>query len=366
VDCEKFDKVVLEMLYDELDELTGAAAKRHMEHCSRCGSMGARLRATREVGVLPTIEPPVGLQERILRLERAARQALPLRERVGRTISVLAGYAMRPQLAMAALLLLMIGSSFLFLRAKPGDPDNVHVTERGVREADESVAIVPLPEPAAKSAPAEVAAPATENEKDREIAQVPPRGERVASALLEGQPATASAVASDEETTEDAYDQAMSAYRRGEYKVAQEQFEAIASEGGDRAPSARLFAAHAARSSSGCGEAASKFDTVHQQFPGTDVAQEAAWQAASCYRALGQLDQARAHYQRLLDAPAYADRAQHALARLDAQHAEMVASKSGAPPPSKPVTSTPAKTKASAAKSSRPAAPPATRATDTR
>lgn len=365
MDCEKFDKVVLEMLYDELDELTGAAAKRHMEHCSRCGSMGARLRATREVGVLPQIEAPVGLQERILHLERAARQALPLRERVGRTISVLAGYAMRPQLAMAALLLLMIGSSFLFLRAKPGDADNVHVTERGVREADESVAIVPLPEPAAKSAPAEVVAPATENEETRESARALPREQKPESARLEGHPAAAAAPA-NQETAEDAYDQAMRAYRRGEYKIAQGQFETIASEGGDRAPSARLFAAHAARSSSGCGAAASKFDAVHREFPGTDVAQEAAWQAASCYRALGELDQARAHYQRLLDAPAYADRAQHALARLDAQQAEVVASRSAAPPQSKPATSTSAKTKSSAAKSSSPAAKPATRTTETR
>ncbi len=363
MDCEKFDKVVLEMLYDELDELTGAAAKRHMEHCSRCGSMGARLRATREVGMLPQLAPPAGLQERILRLERAARQALPLRERVGRTISVLAGYAMRPQLAMAALLLLMIGSSFLFLRAKPGDADNVHVTERGVREADESVAIVPLPEPAAKSVPAEVTAPAPEHEKAREVAEQQPGGAKPASAPLERRSAAAS-TATDELTADDAYDQAMSAYRRGEYKTAQEQFEAIAAEGGEQAASARLFAAHAARSSSGCGEAAAKFDAVYEQFRGTDVGHEAAWQAASCYRALGQLDQARAHYQRLLDVPAYADRAQHALARLDV-HVDALAARAKTAAPNTAATSAAAKTKASSAKSSRPpakAAPPTTEA----
>ncbi len=36
MDCEKFDRVVLDLLYEELDELTAAAARRHMEHCARC------------------------------------------------------------------------------------------------------------------------------------------------------------------------------------------------------------------------------------------------------------------------------------------------------------------------------------------
>lgn len=315
MDCEKFDKVALEMLYDELDELTSAAAKRHMDHCSRCGSMGARLRATREVGVLPILAPPVGLEERILRLERQARQGLPLRQRVGRGISVLAGYAMRPQAAMAALLVLMLGSSFLFLRSKPGDADSVHVTERGVREADESIAIVPLPEP--QAAPAAAPRPAPEAKK----VTSPVRAAEPGAAAEEQSPAL------EAKAGNDAYDQAMSAYRRGDYAAAEEQFQTIADHGGEQAPAAYLYAAHAARNSAGCDVAAPKFDAVNSKFPGSNVAQEGIWQAATCYRTLGLLDVARARYQLLLDVPAYADRAQHALLRLNPPPAEVVASR---------------------------------------
>jgi hypothetical protein len=268
------------------------------------------------------LTPPAGLEERILRLERQARQGLPLRQRVGRGISVLAGYAMRPQAAMAALLVLMLGSSFLFLRSKPGDADSVHVTERGIREADESIAIVPLPE-----APDD---PAPEEE--------PARAKRPASAparVVEPAPPTeavAAAPTTDPKAGEDAYDQAMSAYRRGDYAAAQEQFQTIAAAGGEQAPAAHLYAAHAARDSAGCDVAAPKFDAVNSKFPGTNVAQEAVWQAATCYRTLGLLDVARARYQLLLDVPAYADRAQHALQRLTEPASEAVAARKAAAP----------------------------------
>ncbi|HEY3666599.1 MAG TPA: zf-HC2 domain-containing protein, partial [Polyangiaceae bacterium] len=145
MDCEKFDRIVLDLLYEELDELTQAAAKRHMEHCTRCKGIGAGLRATREVGVLPLVDTPQGLELRILEAERQATQLLPLGKRLGRGVSLLAGYAMRPQLSMAALLMLMIGSSLFFLRAQPGDREHVLVTERGVPESDNEplTAVVP-------------------------------------------------------------------------------------------------------------------------------------------------------------------------------------------------------------------------------
>src|SRR6266498_3352200 len=113
MDCERFDRIVLELLYDELDELTLAAARRHLEHCARCRGILAGLRATREVGALPMVDPPEGLELRILEAERQLRAELPLRQRAGRAVSVLAGYAMRPQLAMAATLLLVIGGGLV-------------------------------------------------------------------------------------------------------------------------------------------------------------------------------------------------------------------------------------------------------------
>ena len=83
MDCEKFDRIVLDLLYDELDELTSAAAKRHMEHCTRCRNIGAGLRATREVGTLPLVDAPEGLELRILEAERHATELLPLGKRLG-------------------------------------------------------------------------------------------------------------------------------------------------------------------------------------------------------------------------------------------------------------------------------------------
>ena len=128
MDCEKFDRIVLDLLYDELDELTTAATRRHMEHCARCRAIGSGLRATREVGALPLVEPPEGLEQRILRAEEQATHLLPIGKRLGRGLSLLASYAMRPQVSMAALLMLMIGSSLFFLRAQPGDREHVLVT----------------------------------------------------------------------------------------------------------------------------------------------------------------------------------------------------------------------------------------------
>jgi hypothetical protein len=118
LDSEKFDKVVLDLLYDELDELTRAAALRHIESSARARHIYSELRATREVGAVPLVEPPPDLTDRILDAERVARADRSLRSRIGSAVSILAGYAMRPQLAMAALLMLMIGSSLIFLRAR--------------------------------------------------------------------------------------------------------------------------------------------------------------------------------------------------------------------------------------------------------
>jgi TolA-binding protein len=249
-----------------------------------------------------------------------------LRERLGRTISVLAGYAMRPQLAMAALLLLMIGSSFLFLRAKPTDADSVRVTERGIRETDESVAIVPLPEEP-DELPPKSPVPRTGTEAKKVVATAATESPARSASLGNEQPSNLLDAGAEEESASAAYDGAMSSYRRGDYRTAQVEFEAIAAEAGEHAPSAELFAAHSVRGNTGCADAAPKFDAVQRKFPGTNVGQEAAWQAATCYRSLGHLQLARQHYQRLLEAPAYADRAQHALLRLDRQPGEVVATR---------------------------------------
>lgn len=339
MDCEKFDKVVLDLLYEELDELTHAAAKRHMDQCSRCRGIATGLRATRDVGVLPMVEPPEGLTRRILSAERNARAQLPLGQRVGRAVSVLAGYAMRPQLAMAATLLLMIGGSLLFLRSRPGDRDNVHVTERGVPEAEaESVAIVPLAaEPLAEEermeapdrtarrgrarrpAPAPGAAPADQQKALADNTQGL-KAAKTADAFDEFDDDAKRADKSDQEDGE--YQAALGSYRDGRYDEALRRFDKIARAGGPKAPSASLLAAQSARISSGCKAAAPRFERVNSSYRGTGVAHEATWQAADCYRVMGQTDRARRSYESLVSVAGYGERAKRALASLGARSPE--------------------------------------------
>ena len=136
MNSDKFDRIVLDLLYGELDELTTAAAKRHMDQSARAREIFAHFKATRQLSVLPTHEPPPDFEAALMERERRALAELPLHHRIGRVVSMLAGYAMRPQLSMGALLLLMIGSSLMFLRARPGQHSTVQVTERGAPESD--------------------------------------------------------------------------------------------------------------------------------------------------------------------------------------------------------------------------------------
>src|SRR3954471_15187266 len=160
-----------------------------MEHCARCRAIGSGLRATREVGALPLVEPPDGLALRILQAEEQATQLLPIGKRLGRGLSLLASYAMRPQVSMAALLMLMIGSSLFFLRAQPGDREHVLVTERGVPESDNE-AVTVLPKKADTAEPARGATHATATARNEEPA---PRRERVPEPKPEAAPAPAAA-----------------------------------------------------------------------------------------------------------------------------------------------------------------------------
>src|SRR4051812_2153371 len=145
MDCEKFDQHVIDALYDELDELTHAALKRHVEGCSRCSGILSGLRATREVAMLPMEEPSDDLEARILDAVATAQKKTPWPRKVLRGLAWAGSHAMRPQLAMAALFFLVIGSSLLLLRAKPGTVGvaPVRVTERGA----------PAPEIEAESPP---------------------------------------------------------------------------------------------------------------------------------------------------------------------------------------------------------------------
>jgi len=356
MDCEKFDRVVLDMLYEELDELTTAAARRHSEHCTRCRAIVSKLRATRQIGVLPMVEAPAGLTHRILEAERRARAALPLPQRIGRAVSVLAGYAMRPQLGMAAVLLLMIGASLLFLRARPGDRESVHVTERGIPEIEaDNVAIVTGPEKAAGEANVEGQAHGALGELSQD------RARNAEEPHVEPAPPSVSLAAGPQvDAGGDAgtqYDQAMAAYHSGRYAEAQRLFAGVAAQGGDQAASAALLAAQAARSSTGCRTAAGMFDEVNARYADSPIGHEAAWQAADCYRSLGQPESARHHYTELLAVAGYAERARGALAALERESGGAVAARKARSAPSKADQPAPAQQAAPRPAAAKPAAP---------
>lgn len=265
MDCEKFDQHVLDALYDELDELTHAALRRHVEGCSRCAGVYAGLRATREVGILPIEEPGVDLEARILDAIAVAHSKTPWTRRALRGLAWAGSHAMRPQPAMAALFCLVIGSSLLLLRARPGTSAMapVLVTERGSPGAEPAVA---SPPPAPSS---------------------PVRGR-----LAEG---------SDTTRAEGSADDARAA----------------------------LADARATRETLGCAAAVTRFDRVASRFAGTQIAADAMWDQAVCFRQMDQHSKAREIYTALLST-GYRDRAQHQLDEDAAMVSNQLAARSPA------------------------------------
>ena len=291
MDCEKFEQHLMDALYDELDELTHAAFKRHMEGCSRCSSTFAGLRATRDVGVLPLEEPSAGLEDRILAAARAAQLRTPWHRKALRVLAWAGSHAMRPQLAMAALFVLVIGSSLLLLRPKSMSMSSpVRVTERGV----------PAPDPAAEAQP-DPAMP-------------------MPSQLAMAEPPSAAAPAAEGAREE------------------REQKKGEAAEGKGSDAKAALAEARAVRQKSGCGAAVKAYDDVGSRFPATVVAAEAMWEAADCYKTMGDSAKARELYQALRSYASYRDRAEAELNVADGNamnNSSQMASRAaaGAPPP---------------------------------
>lgn len=306
MDCEKFDQHVMDALYDELDELTLAALKRHVEGCSRCAGVYAGLRATREVGILPIEEPPDDLEAKILDAVELAQKSVPLHKKVLRGLAWAGSHAMRPQLAMAALFFLVIGSSLLLLRARPGTLGPVRVTENG--------------------------APAAEV-----VAEAPERGapQQVAAA-----PAAPSAAPAD--VAAGAAPPAPAGYGAAEAKAKGDNAEKESAKPIESGADARaaLAAALELREASGCAAAVSKLDEVAVRFAGTQAASDAMWAEASCYKQMG--DRARAQQIFLaLRSTGYRDRAQAELAEdanansnLQNQVANRAAAPAAAPPAS--------------------------------
>lgn len=312
MNSDKFDRIVLDLLYGELDELTTAAAKRHMDQSARAREIFAHFKATRQLSVLPTHDPPPTFEAALMERERRALAELPLHHRIGRIVSMLAGYAMRPQLIMGALLLLMIGSSLMFLRARPGQHSAMQVTERGAPEADVDL-VLPVAAPPESGAP--IASGILRALPGADVERTPPPREPVAAPAAPREAARASSPEGGAEGL-DPFEQALQLYRAGKYLEAQRRFDRISRGAGGRAAEAALYSAQAVRNASGCAPAVSRFERVRLEFPGSASAYEAAWRTAKCQQQLGDVEGARQSYESLLQVSSHVERARAALATL--------------------------------------------------
>jgi TolA-binding protein len=323
MDSDKFDRIVLDLLYGELDELTTAAAKRHMDQSARAREIYAHFRATRQLSVLPSHTPPAGFESALLEREARLMAELPVRHRVGRLVSMLAGYAMRPQLIMGALLLLMLGSSLMFVRTRPSLHSPVQVTERGSPESDVDVVLPLTPPPPTEpspGAPAPEAAPSGNTLALSSAAApdaVPALPALPGTAAPPGAPApsVAAAPAPVSEPTP-FFEQAMEMYRARRYAEARRGFEREVQSGGAQAAEAALYAALSTRNISGCAAALSPLARVRGKFPKAPAAREAQWRMGRCHEQLGNAAAARGEYESLLHVASHARRAQLALTRL--------------------------------------------------
>jgi hypothetical protein len=324
MDCDKFERVLVSHLYGELDELTRAGASRHCDQCRRCQLLWSRLRVTREVGALPLRDPPENFEQRVLDAERQVHERLPLRLRLSRNLTILAGYAMRPQLAMAALALLMLGSSLLLLRPHPRSPSAMrepHV--EGVPRQEPEEFVVPVPETDEEDMAADTeVAPALE-----------PAASAVATARGRAEAALTTPASQQNEMELDlararaedrAYAAAMAALRAANHAAAQQQFDAIVAAQGRNAAAAELYAALAAEQAQGCSAALPRFDSVAAKYSSADLGNMATWHSAICRTQLGHDRRALLDFQKLLKVPAYAERAKKYLGLVGTEAAAEV------------------------------------------
>jgi hypothetical protein len=391
MDCEKFESAMMDELYGDLDELTSAAAKRHVTGCARCAALFGGLRATRRVAVLPRVETPPGLEERILAAAREAQKVVPIRRRAAHVLSVAGSWAMRPQTAMAALFLVMIGSSVLLLRSRsakaPAASSEVTVIEHGAQpplpppaaavasptttSADLSAAAAPAlgsyasaPSRAAEakgSPPVMASAAPRAADDERRLAikdkQQPLQPSFEPAAPVPGAAGGAAGAVAQSNTVAGppqggealSFDTALQSYRAGRYDDAARAFDSLAA--GD--PNADLWAARAVREGKGCRNALARFDRVARRAAGTASGWDALLEGALCYRNIGDFDNARVRLKELLKVDSHRDRAQAELDRINqvAQQSGDISPASGAARPA------PRKAAAPAAPA---AAPPAT------
>lgn len=370
MDCEKFEEAMMAERFGELDEVAGAALRRHRAGCTRCSATFERLRTQQPVpSDRPLSEPPVTLQEPMLeplgpplgvrgpsKEGRAGSAAFG--RRFAEVVSIAGNWAMRPETAMAALFLVMTGTSVLLLRGKSSRaPANAAITVTEEGSPAPSALPSASPQPSPPGPPTATAAPlAGPRASERypalvgsvPLARLPASGDDLHVATKVPAPVPASppgsparGAVSPHDSPSDApaptsvaaispaatvpsaalapageiaapYASALGAYQAGRFDDARRAFEAIAA--GD--PTAELWAARSVREERGCSAAIARFDRVAQRAAGTASGWDALFEGARCHIALGDYAGARSRFEALSNVDSFRDRVQAELDRI--------------------------------------------------
>ncbi|MBI2394398.1 MAG: hypothetical protein HYV09_32810 [Deltaproteobacteria bacterium] len=175
MDCERLDELAIDLVdpegAGEIDARARREADEHLVGCARCAALVERLRqGMRAADELPFEDPSSLLEARVLAAASAARPAAPMPRRIARAISTAGRWAMRPQVAMAAVLVVMVGTSVLLLRGGGLPSRQTKVTEEGT-----PVATLEPAAPAAEQtgAPAVIGGEKKAEDKPRDPAKAP-------------------------------------------------------------------------------------------------------------------------------------------------------------------------------------------------
>ena len=274
MDCDQFESAMMDVLYGEIDAAKRAAARDHTAICATCAARLRGLRASRRVASVPLALSSDGLEQVIVapmghahelgspfRPRSGEGKDVPsLRQRTARIVSLAGSWAMRPQTAMSAVFLVMIGTSVLLLRGKAHAPTeaSVTVTQQGTPA---------LPVASASQKPIEPPSP---------------------------------------------FEAAAIQYRAGQFDEAMRAFDTLAASD----PNAELWASRAARAGKGCRAAVTRFDHLVQRAAGTPVGWDALLEGGICFRSIGNASEARVRLNALLRVDSHKERAHTELERL--------------------------------------------------
>ncbi|MBL8717022.1 MAG: tetratricopeptide repeat protein [Myxococcales bacterium] len=373
------DEISVELAYGELEPRRVAEAEQHLLSCERCSALVARLRKGREAaGMLELEEPSSLLEARILAVAGTEKPPASIPRRTGRLLARAGAWVTRPQFAMAAVLVLMVGSSIILLRGgQSSTARKEKVVDEGkpiaaveqdnhagapavaVPKADEpqtkSVEEKPSPEsaavaPAAPGQPLEApkvglkgASDGKEsdgdfNSKDDQAGEgsaAKDKKKKPADELeakkaedkaIGGVPAMPPMVAAPQKATTGSaastYDTAMNAYKASKWADAAAGFDAAVA-AGDRPSSALLHAGRSYRAAANCDKALVRFQKVLSSHGASVDAPYAALEGGQCAKQLGDLVGARALFEKAKTFPATAAKAQAELDALDKPKAKL-------------------------------------------